>query len=256
MSLDGTDSAVVTKLQNESESRADSGQRFFVAMACIFVLITAVGFAPSFYLRNVPPIGTGYKDLADFPVYLVLHGVALTLWFLLFLVQTVLVQSRRVRVHQTLGKAGAILAVIVFTLSLFVVVRSVARSTSHGVPASELGIVVIGNFLIMVQFACYTASGIRFRRKPDVHRRFMYLASIGLLAPAIARWPSARFMFPLFIVLPQFALYLALIGYDIFSQKRLHRVTKLGLVIYVITLVVTVGLGSSDIGRNFVNMLK
>lgn len=73
-----------------------SSRWFFVGMASVLLLIVAVGFARSFYLRSIWNAGHAGPHL---PAYIVLHGIALTLWFLLFLGQTLLVASGRVRVH-------------------------------------------------------------------------------------------------------------------------------------------------------------
>jgi hypothetical protein len=37
------------------------------------------------------------------PTYIVAHGIVLTLWFLIFLVQTILIALRRVSRHRLLG---------------------------------------------------------------------------------------------------------------------------------------------------------
>src|SRR5512140_2059096 len=67
---------------------------FFVVMAGTLVAIVAAGFAPSFYLRafSADPSGAVQRAL---PTHIVAHGIALTLWFALFLVQTTLVASGR-----------------------------------------------------------------------------------------------------------------------------------------------------------------
>lgn len=41
-----------------------------------------------------------------------LHGALFTSWFVLFAVQTVLVQRRDIRLHQRLGRMGALLAIL------------------------------------------------------------------------------------------------------------------------------------------------
>ena len=61
------------------------------------------GVSPTFYLRQyfkVPPI----------PFYLSAHGIALTCWFVLLVVQASLVASGRTAVHRRLGVAGVPLA--------------------------------------------------------------------------------------------------------------------------------------------------
>ncbi len=207
------DQRAAAVIEAKPRARRDSRSWFFVCMASILLVIVAVGFAKSFYLRNIIHKGHAVSHL---PVYIVLHGIVLTSWFLLFLGQTLLVASGRVRLHRSLGVAGAALAAVVFALSLLVVVRSVVRETP---------LVVIGDIVVLFLFAILVAGGIWFRQKPDVHKRLMLIASISIVAPALARWPGAQSMLPVSVVGPQLLLYAALILYDVLSSRRVHPAT-------------------------------
>jgi hypothetical protein len=222
------------------------GRRWFYAcLAAILLVIVAVGFEQSFYLRNVLHAGLARRSIL--PVYLVAHGIALTLWFLLFLAQTLLASFGRVRFHRSLGITGAALAAVVFALSMLVVVRSVVRETS---------LVVIGDIALLILFAILVTASIRFRRQPQVHKRLMAIASISIVAPAIARWPRAQSMLPISVVLPQLLLYAAQVIYDVRSSRRLHSATVWGVVGYVVAVGITIPLASSKLGHAFVNALK
>jgi hypothetical protein len=213
-------------------------------MASVLLVIVAVGFAKSFYLRNIIHKSHAVSTL---PVYLVLHGIALTSWFLLFLGQTLLIKSGNVRLHRSLGVAGAVLAAIVFALSMLVVVRSVVRETP---------LVVIGDIVILFLFAILVAGGIWFRQKPDVHKRLMLIASIFIVAPAIARWPGAQSMLPLSVLVPQLLLLAAVILYDVLSRRRVHPATIWGVVLYFVASGVTLTLASSKLGHALIEALK
>ncbi len=218
---------------------------FFVRMASVLLVIVAVGFAQSFYLRNI--LNTGHTASSNLPTYIVAHGIALTLWFLLFLGQTLLVSSGRVRLHRSLGIAGASLATVVFALSMLVVVRSVARETS---------LVVIGDMALLILFAILVTASIWFRRKPEVHKRLMLIASISIVAPAIARWPGAQSMLPLSVVMPQLSLYAAQIIYDVRTSRRVHRATAWGVAAYLVVVGVSIPLALSKFGHALVNAIK
>src|SRR4051812_44205349 len=156
------------------QARPSHRRGFFVGMASVLLVIVAVGFAQSFYLRSIP-IYAGHIRNSKLPTYIVLHGVALTLWFLLVLAQTLLVSRGRVHFHRSLGTAGVALAAVVFSLSMLVVIRSVLRETS---------LVVFGDTGLLILFAIFVAASVLFRRKSDVHKRLMLIASIGIVAPA------------------------------------------------------------------------
>src|SRR5258708_18056314 len=172
-------------------------------MASILVVIVAVGFAPSFYLRSylaAAPPASAHQPL---PMVVYAHGVVLTLWFLLFLVQTILVASRRVPVHRFLGVVGAALAVAVCTASSFVVIRLAARAVAHGVDSGPVALIVTGDSGLVILFALFVLAAIAFRRRPDVHKRLMLLATISIVAPALSRLPGAEALIPISVVVPQ-----------------------------------------------------
>jgi hypothetical protein len=244
MSYSEADQRLAPVSEAKPQARRTSRRWFFVCMASVLLVIVAVGFAKSFYLRNIIHKGHAVSTL---PVYLVLHGIVLTSWFLLFLGQTLLVASGRVRLHRLFGVAGAVLAAVVFALSLLVVVRSVVRETS---------LVVLGDIVILFLFGILVAGGIWFRQKPDVHKRLMLIASITIVAPAIARWPGAQSMLPISVVGPQLLLYAALILYDVLSRRRVHPATIWGVALYIVAVAVTIPLASSKLGHALVEALK
>lgn len=219
------------------------GRWFFVYIALVLLLIVAVGFAKSFYLRNVLIAGHATR----LPAYIVLHGIVLTLWFLLFLCQTLLASSGRVRLHRSLGVAGVVLAAVLFGLSMLVVVRSVPRESS---------LVVIGDMVILILFATLIIASVRFRRKPEMHKRLMVAASISIVAPAIARWPGAQAMLPLSVLLPQLSLFGAQVVHDLRLTRRVHPGTAWGVGAYFVAVGITLPLAASKLGQTFVNSLK
>jgi FtsH-binding integral membrane protein len=238
----GHELAAATKVK--PQARRSSRSWFFVCMSIVLLIIVAVGFAKSFYLRTILHKNHAVSTL---PVYIVLHGIVLTSWFLLFAAQTWLVASGKVRLHRSLGFAGAVLAPVVFALSLLVVVRSVVRETS---------LVVIGDIVILFLFAILVTAGICFRQKPDVHKRLMLIASISIVAPAIARWPGAQSMLPVSVAGPQLLLFATLVLYDFSSRRRVHRATVWGLALYFVAVGTTLSLASSKLGHALIEALR
>lgn len=222
----------------------------FVATAAALAAIVAIGFAPSFYLRD-----WSVPAKHGFPAYLVLHGIALTAWFLLFVVQASLVAIRRVRWHRTLGVAGVALAVVVVVLSAKVVLAAPARNLAAGATVAQISLMVIGDIALLILFSTLVALAIHFRSRPDAHKRLMAIASISIVAPAIARWPGAEAAMPLSVIVPQFAFLGALIVYDLVTRRRVHPATLFGIVAYVVVVGVSVPLALSAWGRRFVEAL-
>ena len=249
MTQPGTDQTKVVGPDSKVPTSGRNVNWFFVWMAFALVIIVAVGFAPSFYLPSVIRPEQSAAGKYSFPAYIVLHGILLSLWFLLLLTQAVLVATKRVHIHRLMGIAGVAIAAALVPLSFFVVARSVARSNLGG-------LAVIGDYGVLLLFALLVTLAIRNRRKPDVHKRLMLIASISLAAPAIVRWPGAEAAVPFSVLVPQLTLFAALIVHDIVTRRRVHPATGWGVAAYFVVAGVCVPLAMSDFGRQIVTLLK
>src|SRR5690349_1997749 len=98
---------------NDAAERRAFERRFFLAVAILFPITVLIGFGPSYYLR-------GFFTAPPIPSTLVhIHGLAMSLWIILFVTQVYLIRSTKIKLHQQLGIASVILAVAVFFLGLF-----------------------------------------------------------------------------------------------------------------------------------------
>jgi len=153
--------------------------RFYVGMAIACAVTVFSGFAPSFYLRarSAPPLAPA----------VVAHGIVMTCWVVLFLIQTLVVASRRIRLHRWLGLAGAGLAVLVVASGVPLALSGARRGIFAGDSLEFLLVLLVD----LVAFSAFTAAGIFMRRRKEIHRTFMLLAMISMLPPAVFRWPIA-----------------------------------------------------------------
>ena len=201
-------------------------RRLYILAAIVIPLIVLVGFARTYYLKP-------FFNTPDLPNRIVqLHGVVMTAWMLLFIVQVSLVAKRRVRVHQRLGIAGGVLAVLVVVVGVLTALYAAAREVTPGPSPLAFLVVPLGDMLV---FAVLIGLALYYRRKPQVHKRLMLLAAIGLLTPAIARIPVS-FIYnggPLaFFGLGDLVL-LAFVTYDTFKHRRLHPVFLWGSIVII-----------------------
>jgi len=222
---------------------------FFVAFAALAIIIVAVGFAPTYYLRAfgteaLPP------ELRVLPFYLHLHGVALTLWFLLYFVQAMLVATGRRDWHRSLGVVGLIVGVAV------IVTTSIALLQQESVSPVRPALLPVPFFLNLggvLETAVRLACGVHFRRRPEVHKRLMYLTGVPLLGAALSRVPGAIPFVPL---LP-LGLLLALTIRDLALTRRVHPATVWGgLVLTLVIGAMSVALGQSALGHAIVDALR
>ena len=183
-------------------------------------LIAATGFARTYYLRFL-----FHAPVLPPPVQI--HGAIMTLWCVGFIVQTWLIEARQIRLHERLGIFMAALAAIIVLLGEILTVNGVAREGRlHQIGKFHylLGI----NSVNLLLFAVLVGLGIAFRRKPDLHKRLMVLATVTLLAPAVARIVLLFTHKPLPQFLAFYACLLLCVVVDTVRHRRLHPVFAIG----------------------------
>src|SRR4029077_8300237 len=103
-----------------------------------------------------------------------------------FVLQTVLVTTRRTYVHRTIGWAGAGLAALMIVVAMTAAVVSGRQgiATGHEIEALEFLTTPVFSMLI---FLTLVASAVYWRNTPETHKRLMLLATISILDAAVAR---------------------------------------------------------------------
>jgi len=195
---------------------------FFGGMAVAMALTVFAGFAPSYFLRFVLH-GTSPTGTAMMSPLLHFHAAAFTAWMVLFVVQTALVATHRVRVHRRLGVAGGVLAVAMVVLGVAVALDAVVRGAAPpGVDPRAFLVVPLGN---MATFSLFVAAALWLRRKKEAHKRLMVLAYLGLLVAAAARLPGVLPLGPAAPFALAFLPFLAAgVLYDWVTRRKVHPV--------------------------------
>jgi hypothetical protein len=159
---------------------ARSDRVFHSGMAIAFLVTAFIGFAPTYYLKSV-------TDAPPLSPLLHVHGVVFSAWLLLLLTQTSLVAARRVDAHRRLGMFGAALALAMIPLGVTAAIEAARRGVSNaGLDPISFLVLPLGQIAL---FAAFIGAGLLHRRRPELHRRLVMLATINLMAPAFARFP-------------------------------------------------------------------
>jgi hypothetical protein len=150
-------------------------------MALIIALIVAVGFGPTADRLVIHPA-------LPRPRILYVHIAVFTGWTLLFLAQAALVVSRRIAWHRRLGLCGIVLGALVPVLgiSTVLVIKRLEIARDHA--GNDAALIV--PFFDMLAFTVAFSLAIYWRKRPEIHRRLMLVASCGLTVAAFARFPS------------------------------------------------------------------
>jgi hypothetical protein len=206
-------------------TRSGIDRRFATGVAISAALIVFVGFARTYYLKSV----FGAPAL---PGLVHLHGIVMTLWFALFVVQVRLIAAHRTDLHRRVGVVGALLAVLVLVVGVTTAIFAAKRGFTPGPPPLVFLAIPLGDMLV---FAILVSLGIYFRRRSDIHRRLMLLSCVGILGAAMARIPLGFFETggPLVFFGMTDLCVLACVVFDTVKNRRLHPAFGWGIVFIV-----------------------
>ena len=223
-----------------AKSMARRHPAFFPAMSSLLIVFVFLGFAPTYYLR---PVSAG-----PIPGYLHVHGAAMTAWFLLLLVQTALIATRRRAVHRRLGLAGALVAAVIVILNPLVVVWSVPHQFAENKSVELTALIVVADLLLVGIFLILVGLAIGWRRYPETHSRMLLLASIAVSGPALGRFSLHLSDTPLPGIIALMVLPLLVVVHDRLMVKRVHPASACGAAAIIGSLVVSVAIANTAAG--------
>jgi hypothetical protein len=206
-----------------------TGERIFYTGMAVAILLTVFGgFSRTFYLRGY------FQQIQPLIPLLIVHGIVFTSWIVLFIVQTSLVATKRTRTHMRLGVAGGVLAALMIVIgTITAIVRAkTAVSPIPGVNPLSFLTIPLGDLLV---FGILIASAFYFRRKPDIHKRVMLLATVAILPAAVARLPFDFIQRggPLMFFGLSDLFILPVLIYDIVTRGKPHRATVLAAILII-----------------------
>lgn len=173
------------KPQAQGTAPPNRARLFYSGAAALLLVLMFLGFQ-QFYLHGkafpnrplAPPIRT----------LLIAHGLAMSSWMVLLLTQPLLVVNHKYRVHMTLGKVGAVLAACIFILGLKLGIEATRVSPPEvrlwNLPYKQFMAVPVISVTI---FAGFVTAGILNRRRPQIHRPMMLLATLAVIPAALDR---------------------------------------------------------------------
>jgi hypothetical protein len=165
-------------LLNGAAVRTDT-RRFHLWMAGIFVLIAFGGFTPTYWAKvaggtlHVPPI-------------VHVHGFLLFSWTLFYFLQTALVASGRTPAHRAWGLGGIALFSVMICSIIAARITLMRLDDAHGLGDQSRRFSAVA-FLALPLMIGLFAAAIANVRRPEVHKRWMYVLMASMMTPAIAR---------------------------------------------------------------------
>ena len=156
------------------------------------------------------------------PRILWVHGAMFGGWVVMFILQTALVRSRRARWHRRLGVAGLLLGAMMAPIGIATALAMGRFDVEHGLHDSRYMAAHLSiPFNDMIFFASVLVAAAWWRKRPDIHRRLMLIATCLLTAAAFPRFP-----FITITALRWYAgvdlLLLFAVTHDLIVQRRVH----------------------------------
>jgi hypothetical protein len=196
---------------------------FYFAMSLLIAVIVVAGFSQtidaSLFHATVPR-----------PLLLWFHGAAFASWVVFLIVQTSLVRVRKVSVHRLLGWLGAGLAATMVVLGF---TTSVVMTRFDEYQLHEAGVesFMAIPFWDMIAFGTLVGLAIYWRKKPELHKRLMLVATCCLMDAPFGRFAyifNNNLFFPCLDV-----LILLGVGRDLVVDRRVHKVYLYALPVIV-----------------------
>ena len=226
-----------------TRTRPIADRIFFSSMILLLWASVLYGFARTYFLAGMVN--------APLPNRLIhIHGAVFTLWMVVLLVQSALISARRVRWHKALGLFGFALAVVMIMLGPMAATDSLRRGNGpEGLDAKTFYVIPLS---AIAMFAVLVFLAYRARRKPIVHKRLILIATIDIAGAAFARWPIAILQEkPPLLNLVTLAFLLAIVGYDLFSFRKVQKTTIWASAFVMVVQLVRVPIGFTPAWHSF-----
>ncbi|MCA6073782.1 hypothetical protein [Fulvivirga sedimenti] len=194
------------------------GEPFFYYFSIVLLLTVVLAFGLNILLRN-------YHLDASMPV-IVTHGISMLLWYSLFSWQTRLVRTGNIQVHMKLGLMSILLAIVLVISGILIAIGNFQGEGE--------ALTLFGNFSGMFLFGLFYTLAIINRKKPDIHKRLMLVASVAMLSPALVRILRI-FDINDFVTLPFWLIFiLALPVYDFRKYGKVYKSTWMSIAFLLI----------------------
>ncbi|MEQ7874004.1 hypothetical protein ABDK56_08355 [Sphingomonas sp. ASV193] len=173
-------------------------RRFYVGAGVFLLLLNLLAFSPAILdpsTRRVP---------LPFTPLVIAHVAVSLLLLLLFIAQGALVAKGRIDFHRQLGIVGAGLVVAMIGLGYAALVGEARRGfdlsgdlSTPPLPPALVVPITMSTVIQLVLFALLFGSAFLYRHRPDIHKRLMLMAFLGVLsqppvAHLVGHWPAFR----------------------------------------------------------------
>jgi hypothetical protein len=206
---------------------------FFTILGLMMLALAIAGFWPQYFSAV-----TGRSPEATTQFWLIhLHAALFTVWLLLYISQATLIMTGQGRVHLRMGPWLAAYGFAIAAVGLYAAGLLANRLGQRENDFEAAAAFVFFPVIDMVYFAGFLAVAVIYRRRPDLHKRAMFLATFSIAVVGLGRlvgrtglesavvWQSLN-LAPLLIA----------IAYDMFICRKVYPVLAVGLAVHLVRL--------------------
>jgi FtsH-binding integral membrane protein len=209
---------------SENQFKRFLSRYFYFSMSLLLATVVVVGFSRTVnenLLHAAPPR----------PLLLWIHAAAFTSWIAFFIAQSALVRVRKVSWHRFLGWLGVGLATAMVVLGSVIAIV-MARFDAIQLHLSDTDAFLSIPFYDMTAFGVCVGLAVYWRKKPELHRRLLFIATCGLMDAPIARFDYV-FNHNLFYICIDLLILLG-VARDLIVDRRVHGVYLYALPVLIV----------------------
>jgi hypothetical protein len=206
---------------------------FFTLLGLMMLALAIAGFWPQYFSAV-----TGRAPEATTQFWLIhLHAATFTVWLLFYISQATLIMTGQARVHQKMGPWLAAYGFAIAAVGLYAAGLLANRLGQRENDFEAAAAFVFFPVIDMVYFAGFLVAAIIYRRRPDLHKRAMFLATFSIAVVGLGRLvgrtglESAVAWQPLTL-----APLLIAMAYDMLARRKVHPILAVGLVVHLLRL--------------------
>lgn len=198
---------------------------YFFGMAMVMIALVVLGFGSTFFRLT--------DQVLAKPLLIHVHGIVFLGWFILFAAQAKLIGAGNYRLHKQLGQISLVLVALMLVLGYLVIRGAYANPEFQIAGLSSAGSTIFPASDLLFFISAY-GLGIGFRSVSAAHKRFMCLAGLLIMDPAVFRFVLFGLEGPLLLAdLIEIGLFTSLIVYDFIKLKRPHWATLIGVGFFI-----------------------
>lgn len=148
----------------------------------IFIFLILLGVQWGFYHSYT----SQFPNFKNATTLIHIHGALLMTWILLLILQPLLMQWGKARIHRTIGKVSYVLGPLII-ISLFLIGRGGYIRGLGNIPDQENLAFIVLDMRGFLSFAIFWSLAMLTRKTPDSHMRYMIATGILAIGPGVGR---------------------------------------------------------------------